>query len=210
MRAGSPAVGIARLDRRPAEFADETTVHPALIPQKGVGRSRRLPAIPAHQRLKAPLSPRIPAYPRSVRNRQDRPVTPEVAGSSPVAPVQKVLQTEIALLAWTTSPHARHTGACSKRPQDVRNDPGARSRTSQAKSGASDADRADTSGDHTSRPEVIARLLLHCDAQSWRWLSCCGPDPVQFVANCPSSELEQRRPPPGGLLCGSVAGRNRQ
>jgi hypothetical protein len=33
----------------------------------------------------------IPAYPRQERKRQDRPVTPEVAGSSPVAPV-KVLQ----------------------------------------------------------------------------------------------------------------------
>jgi len=32
--------------------------------------------------------PEIPAYPRSARKRQDRPVTPEVAGSSPVAPVQ--------------------------------------------------------------------------------------------------------------------------
>jgi hypothetical protein len=29
----------------------------------------------------------IPAYPRSTRKRHDRPVTPEVAGSSPVAPV---------------------------------------------------------------------------------------------------------------------------
>jgi hypothetical protein len=31
---------------------------------------------------------RIPAYPHSARKRQDRPVTPEVAGSSPVAPVE--------------------------------------------------------------------------------------------------------------------------
>ena len=29
----------------------------------------------------------IPVYPRSARKRHDRPVTPEVAGSSPVAPV---------------------------------------------------------------------------------------------------------------------------
>jgi hypothetical protein len=33
------------------------------------------------------LPPQIPAYPRSTRKRHDRPVTPEVAGSSPVAPV---------------------------------------------------------------------------------------------------------------------------
>jgi hypothetical protein len=34
------------------------------------------------------LAPGIPAYPRLERKRQDRPVTPEVAGSSPVAPVK--------------------------------------------------------------------------------------------------------------------------
>jgi hypothetical protein len=32
------------------------------------------------------LSRRIPAYPRPSRRHHDRPVTPEVAGSSPVAP----------------------------------------------------------------------------------------------------------------------------
>jgi hypothetical protein len=31
----------------------------------------------------------IPARSRSARNHQDRPVTPEVAGSSPVTPVQE-------------------------------------------------------------------------------------------------------------------------
>jgi hypothetical protein len=35
---------------------------------------------------------RIPARLRRFGNRQDRPVTPEVAGSSPVAPVEKLLQ----------------------------------------------------------------------------------------------------------------------
>jgi hypothetical protein len=42
------------------------------------------------QRLggKIPLLPGIPAYPRSARTRQDRPVTPEVACSSPVGPVK--------------------------------------------------------------------------------------------------------------------------
>jgi len=34
------------------------------------------------------LTAGIPAYPRPARKRQDRPVTPEVAGSSPVAPVK--------------------------------------------------------------------------------------------------------------------------
>src|SRR5581483_4803946 len=41
---------------------------------------------PQHGAPKALLSPGIPAYRRSTRKRQDRPVTPEVAGSSPVAP----------------------------------------------------------------------------------------------------------------------------
>jgi hypothetical protein len=40
---------------------------------------------------KAQLSPVIRAYPRSGRLRQDRPVTPAVAGSTPVAPVSEVL-----------------------------------------------------------------------------------------------------------------------
>jgi hypothetical protein len=39
----------------------------------------------AHRRLGL-LAPQIPADPRPVRSGQDRPVTPEVAGSSPVAP----------------------------------------------------------------------------------------------------------------------------
>jgi len=36
------------------------------------------------------LTAESPAYPCSARKRQDRPVTPEVAGSSPVAPVFEV------------------------------------------------------------------------------------------------------------------------
>ena len=63
------------------------TPHPALIPHEAPGSSRRYPQIPATQRRKGPLMAAIPAYPRSARKRHDRPVTPEVAGSSPVAPV---------------------------------------------------------------------------------------------------------------------------
>jgi hypothetical protein len=40
-----------------------------------------------------------PAYPRSARKGHDRPVTPEVAGSSPVAPVANILQIGIFLLS---------------------------------------------------------------------------------------------------------------
>ena len=48
-----------------------------------------MPGDPRNARgSKALLSPGIPAYPRSARKRHDRPVTPEVAGSSPVAPAK--------------------------------------------------------------------------------------------------------------------------
>ena len=43
---------------------------------------------PHRQVRKALLTEAIPAYSRSARKHHDRPVTPEVAGSSPVAPAQ--------------------------------------------------------------------------------------------------------------------------
>ncbi len=43
---------------------------------------------PHRQGRKALLPAGIPADPRSARKRHDRPVTPEVAGSSPVAPAE--------------------------------------------------------------------------------------------------------------------------
>src|SRR5688500_18907434 len=56
---------------------------------------RRSPEAPARARQSpqghgeaALLSPVIPAYSGPARTYQDRPVTPEVAGSSPVAPVK--------------------------------------------------------------------------------------------------------------------------
>jgi hypothetical protein len=70
-----------------AAFAGKPTSHPVLIPRKVAGHLRPLPPIPANAEWKGLLLPQIPAYPRSARKRQDRPVTPEVAGSSPVAPV---------------------------------------------------------------------------------------------------------------------------
>ena len=77
-----------------SSLAIETTTHPALIPQELAGTSRQYPLIPATRRSEALLLPEIPAYPRSARKRHDRPVTPEVAGSSPVALV-KFLQISI-------------------------------------------------------------------------------------------------------------------
>jgi hypothetical protein len=51
------------------------------------------------------LAPGIPAYPRRDRKRHARPVTPEVAGSSPVAPRRKDLQIGmfVATLAQSTA-----------------------------------------------------------------------------------------------------------
>jgi hypothetical protein len=69
-----------------------TTLHPAHIPQGVAGSPRQPPAMPATPDRKVPLSAVIPAYSRSGRNHHDRPVTPEVAGSSPVAPVENTLQ----------------------------------------------------------------------------------------------------------------------
>jgi hypothetical protein len=70
-------------------FAEKATPR---IPRSSRRRSPEAPAQPREspQRWsqKALLLPVIPVYPRSARKRHDRPVTPEVAGSSPVAPVK--------------------------------------------------------------------------------------------------------------------------
>jgi hypothetical protein len=53
--------------------------------------------------MKALLPPRIPAYSRLPRNDQDRPLTPEVAGSSPVAPVSVSVALAVGPAASTTT-----------------------------------------------------------------------------------------------------------
>src|SRR5918996_3160838 len=73
-----------------ALFAIWATAHPALIPHEAPGNPRPHPRIPATMRAQALLTRQIPAYPRSGRKHHDRPVTPEVAGSSPVAPVNSL------------------------------------------------------------------------------------------------------------------------
>ncbi len=66
-------------------FAEATTTHPALIPREVPATSRTGPRIPATLEPEDLLTAVIPADPRATRKRHDRPVTPEVAGSSPVA-----------------------------------------------------------------------------------------------------------------------------
>jgi hypothetical protein len=80
--------GRPRTARIPTSFATQATPYPALIPREVAGNPRRHPRIPARPSSKDRLAAGIPAYPCSARKRQDRPVTPEVAGSSPVAPVK--------------------------------------------------------------------------------------------------------------------------
>ena len=55
-------------------------------PQDVAGRSRRYPVVPARPLGEGPALAGIAAYSRSARKHHDWPVTPEVAGSSPVAP----------------------------------------------------------------------------------------------------------------------------
>ena len=57
-------------------------IHPAYIPREVAGNSRSPPVIPGAAKSKGPLSPQIPAFSRPSWNHHDRPVTPEVAGSS--------------------------------------------------------------------------------------------------------------------------------
>jgi hypothetical protein len=85
-----------RIARR-TSTASRTNTNCSLLRQRPIPRGSRTssPEAPARTRespqsqgRKALLTPGIPAYPRSARKRHDRPVTPEVAGSSPVAPVK--------------------------------------------------------------------------------------------------------------------------
>jgi hypothetical protein len=78
------------LHRSSPWFSTTATTHPAYIPQEVAGSSRPHPPIPARPGPKDPLTAGIPADPRSARKRHDQPVTPEVAGSSPVAPALEV------------------------------------------------------------------------------------------------------------------------
>jgi hypothetical protein len=103
-------------------------LHHAKYPAGGAGSSRPYPEIPATSRPKRLLSPEIPAYPWSARNCHDRPVTPEVAGSSPVAPVSKSGCKPVLLVVcfgaagdWATHIHtARQAVAVGSRQQPVR------------------------------------------------------------------------------------------
>jgi hypothetical protein len=71
----------------PASFAMKTTSIPRSSrrrPPEALPSTRKSPRRHGREAL---LTAEIPADPRSARKRHDRPVTPEVAGSSLVAPV---------------------------------------------------------------------------------------------------------------------------
>ena len=90
---GLPRPVAARPRRRRAALAFCASLqfrqrsHPAHVPQEVAECPGSHPASPQDDGRTAPLSLRIPAQSRPGRRHQDRPVTPEVAGSSPVAPV---------------------------------------------------------------------------------------------------------------------------
>ena len=95
---GSPRDAEHRLCAGARAVSDISGLHISLrlpfsqrsIPRSSRARATETPAsaweFPQRQRHKALLTPQIPASPRSARKRHDRPVTPKVAGSSPVAP----------------------------------------------------------------------------------------------------------------------------
>jgi hypothetical protein len=64
--------------------------HPAHIPREVGGSPRRRPAIRVGQRTKSPALATNPRLARASPGKPSRAVTPEVAGSSPVAPVLRL------------------------------------------------------------------------------------------------------------------------
>jgi hypothetical protein len=95
---------------RSGSLAATATTHPALIPQESAGDSRPSRAIAATACSKDPHLGQSPAYPGSGRKYQDRPVTPEVAGSSPVAPADIPANRHFLLLILAQSTAGFPTG----------------------------------------------------------------------------------------------------
>ena len=85
--------------------------HLAHIPWETTGSSRQVPAIPATAASESPALWAIPAYSRRARICQDRPVTPEVAGSSRGAPVSE--GPAHAPLVWNVPPLVRFQRCCA-------------------------------------------------------------------------------------------------
>jgi hypothetical protein len=93
------------------------------------GARRKLPLSPANPRNAGVGEPcsreEIPAYPRSARKRQDRPVTPEVAGSSPVAPAKMPAKLHLLFLCCLSRRRIRpdYTDFFAARPETRENGP---------------------------------------------------------------------------------------
>jgi hypothetical protein len=130
------------------------------IPRPSRRRSPEAPArarqSPQDEGRKALLSAGIPAYSRPSRNNQDRPVTPEVAGSSPVAPVKIPANRQVVLSVQTPDRRQLHRPFRSKTrngQKTARNQsPGCRV---QADSGRVETVRQ-AACNYTKRPEVTA------------------------------------------------------
>ena len=118
----TPAAGPASTQARPNADKQRKNrqVRVLCIPRPSRRRQQRQRSIPHTFRGTPPEAPagvrqcpqargerpcscrEIPARSRSARNHQDRPVTPEVAGSSPVAPVQNIPANQYILLPVLT------------------------------------------------------------------------------------------------------------
>ncbi len=103
--------GVASLD------TGRATHVPHRLCRAAAGRSRSQPGRSARKCL---LKPVIPGRSRLCRSSPYRPVTPEVAGSSPVAPVKVLANRRIVLSEKTSDPGRLHR-FCSpgdpKRPE---------------------------------------------------------------------------------------------
>jgi hypothetical protein len=123
------------------------------------GGRRKLPQAPGNPRKapaqKALLFPQIPANSRSSRKRHDRPVTPEVAGSSPVAPVNPLQSGIFWGRSWRKRPPAFFIPRSSRTGNSRREPPGA------ANPRRAD-DRHDRRASSNSRPQTqsLGQALL--------------------------------------------------
>ena len=129
----------------------------------------------------------IPADPRSTRKRHDRPVTPEVAGSSPVAPVDS-LQIGISRCRFRRQIEADYTDFSLAAPKSNQSRPNrVRHPSISSRSRPSFTRATKAACDYTKRPEVTAPpraidagrrpvVTLWLDAPPWAATRACkGP-----------------------------------
>jgi hypothetical protein len=162
----------AHIPYRSLDRQHSSRAHPAGSPRKLPHKARQCPQ---SQSRKALLSAAIPAYPRSAHKPHDRPVTPEVAGSSPVAPVNPLqivifsapLQRPRPRLPFV--PRTSRTGSSRPEPPEAANpriwDDRPPSRSSFERGSKCSAFMADSSSEQAVAPASAADFS--------RWLDRC-------------------------------------